>query len=562
MAKEKRKKRSSSKEKDKANKKRKTNDLDEDALRRAMEEASASAPAAPPAATNRSSGAQKSSKSSDARAAQDTRGKSKKSSGASSAGKTSNKNRNTARTDSQQPESHAGNKPRANAARKAADPSSSSSSDSSSSDSDTSDSSSSSSSSSSEHDKEPGDDEANRLRPHNPSSGDDTDTQTRKRNAARHNRVPDVQIGNSQLVYRPLAQRQRPASMAPPATPQQQGAAPQDTSRAGRCTPYERQTAPKKPSTVREADFTPPSKAVVQALKPTFRAFIMTQKAYPTIVESAKALDDHIQHALKSGLARKRNRIARLNDTVYVDDLTRHVHGVATSVRNYVLTAAKPVVLDEYLSGYKTGRARKKHVKKLLKNNAFIYEDTKQRLGMFEHPAIRHVIRRAFFVSSQPAYNLGAVREHIPHFKGLPGPLIVLVCVAIAGALTAWSDGYEKQVPFTADTYEDLYNRLIKKFDKLVEGEDGAWFTKKRSDWYEELWASALLPPADYSADDDDSEEEEVLERNRARLRAQRLAAQVEAGPAASAPDASAAAQGQVAGEPVGAAAAANGQDN
>ncbi|EJD38781.1 hypothetical protein AURDEDRAFT_154033, partial [Auricularia subglabra TFB-10046 SS5] len=304
-----------------------------------------------------------------------------------------------------------------------------------------SDSTSDSSSSSSDKDV-PGDDEAYRLRPHNPSSGDDTETQTRKRHEEHLRGLPEVQVGPSVQAYQPLAERRQSAPSARPQTPP--SGVSTSAARAAKCTPYQRCPGPKKPSVVREGDFTPPSKEVVQEIKPLFRLFLATRNAYPSMEAAAKYLDQDVHGKL----------------SFYLPFET------ASALRGHVFTAAKSVVIDNYLAGTQTGRARRRLVKKLLKRNAFIYANTSERLGMFEHPAIRSVIRQAFFVSSLPAYNLGADRAHIPHFKGLPDPLIALACTAIAGALTVWTDGYEKNIKFTATAHEDLYLSLRKKLDK------------------------------------------------------------------------------------------------
>lgn len=288
-------------------------------------------------------------------------------------------------------------------------------------------------------------------------------------------------------------------------------------------TPYNRRVNPRRQSAILENSLSPTSRHAFDSLKTEYLVFVLTENGFPTLDDTLDYLKAHLPAAFAAAhQVKKKQRTARASDPEFNLDMGKLLHSKSSGVRNHLINAAKDIVVAQYkLDTFKTGRDRKREVKRLLNRSSFVHTDpTNTDEGMFEHPAIRAVIEKAFFRSSKPSYNLGRVDKFKKQFDPLPTKLIILATVAIKCALDQWKDGVFSQVDFDGNVYGKEYRTLAAKLTEFLDEPDtNEYFFLLRADWYDEARSATAVYSSESEAGDD-SDQEAVMAKNRTAVRA------------------------------------------
>ncbi|EJD44699.1 hypothetical protein AURDEDRAFT_166188 [Auricularia subglabra TFB-10046 SS5] len=341
------------------------------------------------------------------------------------------------------------------------------------------------------------------------------------------NADPAVTIGKSVTLLRPLprpraaagatpdtaGQTETPA--APPSTPtHRRGTDAADVTNADPaatvpCTPYVRLPNPKKKRRILEGPLTDDTQDLLDDLKSSYRVYIVTKNAFPSLKETEVYVKDRLPDALKAG--KKKGRIGRATDKTYRDDLAKLLYGKSSDIRNHLVAVAKSVAVEYYkLNNFKGTGARRSEVQ-----------------GLFEHPAICAVIQKAFFMSSKPAFNVARMDDYKACFDPFPRQLLALAGVALRCALDQWRTGAFAQVKFEGDVYKTPYQELLDKISNTVDDEPELkdWFEVQCFGWYAEARDSAGIFDSDSDGEANGDDDADAIARNRAAMRAAMQAA-------------------------------------
>ncbi|EAU83207.2 hypothetical protein CC1G_11668 [Coprinopsis cinerea okayama7 len=154
---------------------------------------------------------------------------------------------------------------------------------------------------------------------------------------------------------------------------------------------------------------------------------------------------------------------------------------------NWKQEAARKVELHYRLLG--SQQQIKERVDKVLSGFTYVYEvnsnDTPIFAKPFLHSCILAVLRQCVFTekgrtgSLAHKYDKGfrtlpSTSADAPQRRAIPDAMVCLAAAVTHAALDDWKNGIHQPTPFSADTYEDVYNVLGEVLDTIREARQGA----------------------------------------------------------------------------------------